>query len=42
MIERANRGENFRGPPLRYDRGETKILPTSSSRWLYANYKNHG
>ncbi len=42
MIERANRGEkNFGVPPL-LDDEETKILPTSSSRFGYANPKEHG
>ncbi|HEW6394546.1 TPA: foldase [Streptococcus pneumoniae] len=42
MIERANRGEKIPGPPLLDDNEETKILPTSSSRFGYANPKNHG
>ncbi|HEW7904099.1 TPA: foldase [Streptococcus pneumoniae] len=44
MIERANRGEKISGPPLLDDddNEETKILPTSSSRFGYANPKNHG
>lgn len=41
MIERANRGEKISGPPL-LDDEETKILPTSSSRFGYANPKEHG
>jgi len=41
MIERANRGEKISGPPL-LDDEETKILPTSSSRFGYANPKGHG
>lgn len=42
MIERANRGEKNSGPPLLDDNEETKILPTSSSRFGYANPKDHG
>ncbi|EHE66564.1 cell wall synthase accessory phosphoprotein MacP [Streptococcus pneumoniae] len=45
MIERANRGEKISGPPLLDDlddNEETKILPTSSSRFGYANPKDHG
>lgn len=42
MIERANRCEKISGPPLLDDNEETKILPTSSSRFGYANPKNHG
>ncbi|HHG7508634.1 TPA: cell wall synthase accessory phosphoprotein MacP [Streptococcus pneumoniae] len=42
MIERANRGEKISGPPLPDDNEETKILPTSSSRFGYANPKDHG
>ena len=42
MIERANRGEKISGPPLLDDNEETKILPTSSSRFGYANPKGHG
>lgn len=42
MIERANRGKKISGPPLLDDNEETKILPTSSSRFGYANPKNHG
>lgn len=42
MIERANRDEKISGPPLLDDNEETKILPTSSSRFGYANPKNHG
>lgn len=42
MIERANRGEKILGPPLLDDNEETKILPTSSSRFGYANPKDHG
>ena len=41
MIERANRGEKISGPPL-LDDEETKILPTSSSRFGYAKPKDHG
>ena len=41
MIERANRGEKISGPPL-LDDEETKILSTSSSRFGYANPKDHG
>ena len=41
IIERANRGEKISGPPL-LDDEETKILPTSSSRFGYANPKDHG
>ncbi|VNU90103.1 membrane protein [Streptococcus pneumoniae] len=41
MIERANRGEKISGPPLLDDNEETKILPTSSSRFGYANPKDH-
>ena len=40
MIERANRGEKFRSSLL--DDEETKILPTSSSYFGYANPKDHG
>lgn len=42
MIERANRDEKISGPPLLDDNEETKILPTSSSRFGYANPKDHG
>ncbi|SNK30864.1 membrane protein [Streptococcus pneumoniae] len=42
MIERANRGEKISDPPLLDDNEETKILPTSSSRFGYANPKDHG
>ncbi|HHG7988280.1 TPA: cell wall synthase accessory phosphoprotein MacP [Streptococcus pneumoniae] len=42
MIERANRGEKISGPLLLDDNEETKILPTSSSRFGYANPKDHG
>ncbi|VLM43981.1 membrane protein [Streptococcus pneumoniae] len=42
MIERANRGEKISGPHLLDDNEETKILPTSSSRFGYANPKDHG
>ncbi|VLM36074.1 membrane protein [Streptococcus pneumoniae] len=42
MIERANRGEKISGPTLLDDNEETKILPTSSSRFGYANPKDHG
>ena len=35
MIERANRGEKISGPPL-LDDEETKILPTSSSRFGFS------
>ncbi|VMV96630.1 membrane protein [Streptococcus pneumoniae] len=42
MIERANRGEKISVPPLLDDNEETKILPTSSSRFGYANPKDHG
>lgn len=41
IIERANRGEKISAPPL-LDDEETKILPTSSSRFGYANPKDHG
>ncbi len=42
IIERANRGEKISAPPLLDDNEETKILPTSSSRFGYANPKDHG
>ena len=42
IIERANRGEKISAPPLLDDNEETKILPTSSSRFGYANPKGHG
>ena len=42
MIEKANRGGKISGPPLLDDNEETKILPTSSSRFGYANPKDHG